>query len=186
MRGWVHVDRLIEPWEKFAQKSSFFCPFGQSKMRQFAIVWLPSQSSCMWHSVHHTHPSVAQYTHPYFPLAGYFWHSRVLVELPSKTDKVKLDFNWTTTCFSQLVLGRVTLKYKTLVFIATVALSYTNWPCWFKYGKAAGQSRSETSASSGRQDVVYGVLPEGGARHTSALNFTCVQEDVMIGHCQVM
>lgn len=30
------------------------------------------------------------------------------------------------------------------MFITTVALSYTNWPCWFNYGKAAGQSRSET------------------------------------------
>lgn len=33
---------------------------------------------------------------------------------------------------------------------------------------------------------MYRVLPEGGARHTSALNFTCAKEEGMIGHCQVM
>lgn len=149
----------------------FFCPFGQSKMRQFAIVWLPSQSSCMWHWVHHTllcgtiHASLC-------PLSRYFWHSTGLVELGTKSGMGKSgldDHLFFTAGFGS---GHF-LKYKTLVFITTVALSYTNWPCWFNYGKAAGQSRRKTVPVlwNGRRDAEYRVLPEGGARHAKCLKF---------------
>lgn len=159
-------------WVFFCCCFVHFCPFGQSKLRQFAIVWLHSQSSCMWHWVHNNTPPPKKTTPP--PLlcgtmrtsrlqfSRYFWHSVKTCWTRDKysTDGSGLDLDWMTTCFSQLVLGRVTLKkkkkYKTVVFIATVALSYANWPCWFNYGKAAGQSRRKNSASSvkGKRDVV--------------------------------
>ncbi len=74
------------------------------------------------------------------------------------------------------------------MFIATVALSYTNWPVLIQLRESGWTIRKQNSASSvnGERDVVYRVQPEGGARRTGALNFTCVKEGVMIGLCQVM
>lgn len=55
-------------WVFFCCCFVHFCPFGQSKLRQFAIVWLHIQSSCMWHWVHNTPPPKHTSTPP-------LWHN---------------------------------------------------------------------------------------------------------------
>lgn len=142
-------------WVFFCCCFVHFCPFGQSKLRQFAIVWLHIQSSCMWHWVHntppaqtHLHPSsVAQCEHPACSFPGTFGTAWKLVEL--RTNIRPTAPGWTSTgrppvfhsWFWVGLLKKKKKKYKTVVFIATVALSYARWPCWFNYEKAAGQSK---------------------------------------------
>lgn len=110
-------------WVFFCCCFVHFCPFGQSKLRQFAIVWLHSQSSCMWHWVHNTPPQKKTTPPPLLcgtmrtsrlQFSRYFWHSVKTCWTRDKysTDGSGLDLDWMTTCFSQLVLGRVTLKKK--------------------------------------------------------------------------
>lgn len=156
----------------------FCCPFGQSKMRQFAIVWLPSQSSCMWHCVHHTPLCGTIHASLFPPLQVFLAQHGGPVWLWTKKNEAKLGFNWMTTCFSQLVLGRVTfLKHKnTSVYhhsgpfihklAVLIQLRESSWTI---------QKWDSGSSVNGRRDVLCCVLPEGGARHTSALNFTCVK-----------
>lgn len=141
-------------WVFFCCCFVHFCPFGQSKLRQFAIVWLHIQSSCMWHWVHNTPQPKHTSTPP-------LWHN---VNIPLAVFQVLLaqrenllnsgqifdrrlrvgprldDHLFFTAGFGSGYLKKKK-KYKTVVFIATVALSYARWPCWFNYEKAAGQSK---------------------------------------------
>lgn len=168
---------------------SFFCPFGQNKMRQFAIVWLPRQSSCMWHWVHHT-PLCGIIRTSLFSLSRYFWHSLGLVELGTKLQPTRLCWalnGWPPVFHSWFWVGSLfkvqdaSVYHHSGPFIHKLAvliqLRESSWTI---------QKQNSASSVNDKWDVVYLVRPEGGARHTSALNFTCVKEEVMIGHCQVI
>lgn len=179
----MHVDCLIEPWEEFSQKSneffflSFFCPFGQSYMRQFAIVWLPSQSSCMWHWVHHT-PLCGTIHASLFPHPGIFGTAWDLLNQGQKPTRL----SWASTgrppvFHSWFWVGSLFKIQDTSVYhhsgpfihklAVLIQLRESSWTI---------QKWNSMSSVNCRGDVVNCVLPEGGARHTSALNFTCVKE----------
>lgn len=106
----------------------------------------------------------------------------------TSTNKAKLGFDWMTTCFSQLVLGPVTFKTQdTSVYrhsgpfidklAVLIQLQESSWTI---------QELNSVSSVNGEWGVVNCVQPEGGARCTNALHFTCVKEEIMIGHCSVM
>lgn len=116
----MHVGCFTKPSERFSQKSneSLFCPFWQGEMRQFELVWLYSQSSCVEQRAHHAP------THPPFSTqicgtvrTSVFTPYEILFGTAALDDHLSIAAAFRSGCF---------LKHKPLVFITTVALSYTN------------------------------------------------------------
>lgn len=198
MCGTVSACCLLN-WEKISQKSneslSFFIffslPLWTDKMRQFAKVWLPSQSSCRWHWVHHNPPtpsSVAQYMHPslrslqvFLAQHGTCW-----------TFKKPTGLSWALTgrppvFHSWFWVRSISKTQETSVYrhsgpfihklAVLIQLRESSWTI---------QSLNSARSVDGQRDAVCRVRPGEGARCTDALNFTWVKEEVMIGHCQVM
>lgn len=135
-----------------SRMSLFLAPFDRGKMRQFELVWLQSQSSCVLQPVHRTPVKyVAQYAHLYLPFMefclarrGSWWppvyRSCFQVWSLSKTQ---------ATCVYRHS-GPFIHKLAVLIQLQESSWTIQQW--------------NAATPEKGQQEVVYRVPPVGGAR----------------------